>query len=212
MSKIVVNFYANVSEPTTRDLMGFVMQSIAQQNSNDPIDELIIQIASAGGSSDHGLLLYNFLRQLQLPKTTIGMGNVDSAAVMLFAAGDKRLAAPSCRFVLHEARATINGEFNATKLQEITKITKRITEDYINVVAHVTGKTKALISKKVKDGVALSAGEAKTMNLITDVVETPYIQLGQNVSIMMINNPAQPSTPRVSQGAVDNPNNAEVSI
>src|SRR3989338_1039698 len=120
--KALINLYAGVSEKTVNDLINFVTQQIAIQTVENPYDELIIQISSSGGSSDHGLLAYNFLKQIGIKKTTIGMGNVDSAAVMLFCAGDKRIAMPSCRFVLHEARATINGEFNGTKLKEISKL------------------------------------------------------------------------------------------
>jgi ATP-dependent protease ClpP protease subunit len=100
--KLLINFYANVSEGSINDLIKFVTIKLAQQNPEKPIDEIIIQISSSGGSSDHGLLAYNFLKQISIPKTTIGMGNVDSAAVMIFSAGQKRLSATSCRFVLHE--------------------------------------------------------------------------------------------------------------
>src|SRR3989344_5452787 len=136
--KILVNFYANVTEQSVNNLILFVTQQLAQQNPQKVYDELIIQISSSGGSSDHGLLAYNFLKQISIKKTTIGMGNVDSAAIMIFAAGDKRLAMPSCRFVLHEAIATINGQFSPSKLNEMARLIKRITDDYSEVVSNVT--------------------------------------------------------------------------
>ncbi len=197
MSKLVVNFYANVSEATARDFINWVYQQLAKQNPQDPVDELIIQISSSGGSSDHGMLLYNFLSSLSIKKTTIGMGNVDSAAVMIFAAGNNRISTPSCRFVLHEARATINGEFNSTKLSELANITKRITQDYVNVVANVTGKRKVSIANKVKAGVVLSADEAKRLGLVSEVSASPSFEMGPGMHLFIINNPQQQPIPQM---------------
>ena len=135
-------------------MINFITQQIvlASKNASNPLDEIIIQISSSGGSSDHGLLAYNYLKELSIPKTTIGMGNVDSAAIMIFAAGDKRLAMPSCRFLLHEALTTIGGTFNGTKLHEIANLNERITKDYCHVVAKVTSKPLKTVEKKVKAG------------------------------------------------------------
>lgn len=158
-------------------------------NSSNPLEEIIIQISSSGGSSDHGLLAYNYLKQLNIPKTTIGMWNVDSAAVMIFAAGDKRLTMPSCRFLLHEAITTVSGNFNWTKLHEIANLNERITTDYCKVVSKVTGKTLNTVSKKVKDGQVMSSDEAKNYGLIQDVLTGPYLTDLSWLNILMINNP-----------------------
>jgi len=187
--KLLINFYANVTEQTIRDLIMWTTQQLAQQNQDNPYDELIIQISSSGGSSDHGLLAYNFLKQIGIKKTTIGMGNVDSAAVMLFCAGDKRIAMPSCRFVLHEARATINGEFNGTKLKEISKLIDRITDDYSDVVVKITGKDKSSISEDIKNGAVLSSEEAKKLALVSEIIEEPYLKEMKDLQILLINNP-----------------------
>lgn len=195
--KLLVNFYANVSENSIRDLIMWVSQQLAQQNPQKPFEELIIQISSSGGSSDHGLLAYNFLIQLGIKKTTIGMGNVDSAAILLFCAGDKRIAMPSCRFVLHEARANINGEFDATKLMEMGRIVERITDDYANVVIKVTKQGKESIRDDIRKGAVLSSDEAKNMGLVTDITDEPYLKEMKELAILLVNNPvAQPQAPQ----------------
>ncbi len=187
--KLLINFYANVSEATIRDLIMWVTQQLASQTPDKSFDELIIQISSSGGSSDHGLLAYNFLKQINIKKTTIGMGNVDSASIMLFCAGDKRIAMPSCRFVLHEARATISGEFNSTKMKEMGRLVERITDDYTDVVVKITGKDKDEVAKEVKTGAVLSSDEALKMGLVTQVIEEPYLKDTKDISILLLNNP-----------------------
>jgi len=187
--KLLINFYANISEGSVNDLIKFVTFKLSQQTPEKQIDEIIIQISSSGGSSDHGLLAYNFLQQISIPKTTIGMGNVDSAAIMLFCAGQKRLAMPSCRFVLHEAVATLGGQFTATKLDEMARLTQRITDDYSEVVIKITNLEKDKVQSDVKKGSVLSSKEAKNINLVTEILEESYLKEMKDLEILLINNP-----------------------
>jgi ATP-dependent Clp protease, protease subunit len=189
--KALINFYAEVSEQNVNNLINFItQQQMAAQQQGTPLEEIIIQISSNGGSSDHGLLAYNYLNQLNIPKTTIGMGNVDSAAVMIFCAGAKRLAMPSCRFTLHEAQTTIiQGTFNGTKLHEIADLNQRITNDYCRVIANNTGRDLVSVEKEVAKGSVMSTDEAITYKLITGIQNTPYLSDMNNLNIMTINNP-----------------------
>lgn len=209
--KVLINFYANVSEKTVNDMIMFLTQQIAQSswNPTNPLDEIIIQISSSWWSSDHGLLAYNFLQQINIPKTIIGMWNVDSAAVMIFSAWNKRLTMPSCRFLLHEARANmLNGDFNSTKLSEIAWMLQRITDDYIQVISNLNPTSdkkwrKRKIKGIVQKWTALSWEEAKKLWLVTEIIEKPYVQDMNNLSIMVINNPIitapqQPSNQQIS--------------
>jgi ATP-dependent Clp protease protease subunit len=187
--KLLINFYANVTEKSVNDLIMFLTQSLAQQNSEKPYDELIIQISSSGGSSDHGLLAFNFLKQIQIPKTTIGMGNVDSAAIMLFCAGDKRMTMPSCRFVLHQALLNINGQFDSKKLTELGNMTKRITDDYASVIHKTTNQKKVNVVKKINEGTVLSSNEAQDFGLVTEIIDKPYLSEMRDLNILLIQNP-----------------------
>lgn len=188
--KILINFYASILDTTVNDLIRVITQISADHSQKDtPIQEIVIQISSSGGSSDHGLLAYNFLKQLGIKVTTIGMGNVDSAAIMLFAAGSTRISAPSCRFLIHEAMATIQGQFNANKLGELKNITERINEDYCNVIAKVCLKNIEEIKNIIKDSSVMSSSQAKDFGLVQQISEEPYIQDLKGIPIVGINNP-----------------------
>ena len=188
--KILINFYANVSEHSANSLINYITQQIASQKTENSIDEIVIQVASSGGSSDHGLLIFNYLRQLSIPITTLGMGNVDSAAVMIFCAGKKRIAMKSCRILLHEALTTIQGSFNTVKLHEIAYMNERNTHDYSSVIADVTGKDITEVVEQVKEGRVLSSEEAKNFGLVTNISDAPYLSNLDNLQILMINNPS----------------------
>lgn len=190
--KILVNFYANVTEQTVNTMITNIVQLLASQNQADPntvIDEIILQISSSWWSSDHGLLAYNFLRQQNIRKTTIGMGSVDSAAVMLYCAWDERIAMESCRFVLHEARATINWELSISKMVEMSKLLQRITDDYTKVVLRTIGKSNKQLKVKIAKWTVFSAEESKKIWIVQNITNEPYIKEIKNLHIIHIVNP-----------------------
>lgn len=191
--KILVNFFAGVDEVSVNQMITFVTQNIfAAENQQQAVDELIIQIASNGGSSDHGLLAYNYLKQLNVKKTTINVGNVDSAAVLIFCAGDNRYAMNSSRFTLHEAITTLTGAFSGAKLQEIADLNKRITEDYVRVVSQVTGQNFKKLLKEIHKGYVIDAETSKRINLVTGHLQKPYIESTQGINALIINTPLPP--------------------
>lgn len=192
--KILVNFYANVTEQTVNTMITSIVQLLASQNPADPntnIDEIILQISSSWWSSDHGLLAYNFLKQQSIKKTTIGMWSVDSAAVMLYCSWDERIAMESCRFVLHEARATINWELSISKMLEMWKLLQRITDDYTKVVLKTTGKNNKQLKVKIAKWTVLSAEEAKKIWIVKSITNDPYIKEMKGFHIIHIVNPQQ---------------------
>lgn len=200
--KILVNFFGDVSEQSVNQMITFVTQNIfAAENQKQQVEELIIQIASNGGSSDHGLLAYNFLRQMNVKKTTINVGNVDSAAALIFCAGDSRLAMQTSRFTLHGAMTTIQGQFSGAKLQEIADLNKRITDDYVKVIADTTKQKKATLQKKIESGYVIDAAESKNIDLVTELLNQPYLTSTNGVNALIINNPIkqQPDKQQVAQ-------------
>lgn len=189
--KVLINFYASINEASINAVINFINGEMhkAIKNPTNPLEEIVIQLSSTGGSSDHGLLAFNYLKQINIPKTLIGMANVDSAAVLLFAAGDKRLAMASCRFTLHEALTNLSGTFTGKKLHEIAYLNERITDDYCQTIHHVAGKNLRTIRTNVREGKVLSSEEAKSYGLVTEIVDSPYITSLEGLNILTVNNP-----------------------
>ncbi len=184
--KLLINFFIDITELSTNYFINSVSQKISQYGIS--LDEIIIQISSSGGSSDHGLLIYNFLKGLGIKKTTVGMSNVDSAAIMLFCAGEERFAMSSCRFLIHEPVIPLNAQFNSTKLKEISNMLKNITIDYSNVICEITSKKKSEVLKKVRNGTVLSSFDAKTFGLVNKDVKDFKIDAQNGVDTVLINN------------------------
>ncbi len=205
--KIVIQFYADVTEQTTDNMLKYINKQIfdAKRN-NKSIDELIIQIASYGGSADRGILVYNTLRQLNIPITTIGMSNVDSAAISIFCAGEKRFAMRSCRFLIHEAQIPVAMGLDGAKLAEMTKTNKIINTESAKIVAKTCVKkgrgrkmkaeTTQSIRNRMKNSIVWDAAEAKRNHLVQDFADGKKVFdiKTEEISMIFINNPQDPVT------------------
>lgn len=63
--------------------------------------EIELHMSSEGGNMTAGFALYFFLKSLPVPFTTHNIGSVESVAVVIFLAGQKRYACPGTRFLIH---------------------------------------------------------------------------------------------------------------
>src|SRR5437763_1170116 len=64
--------------------------------------EIQILFSSTGGAVDEGFALYNFLRALPVKLTMHAIGYVDSMAMTVFLAGEKRYCTPDSTFLFHD--------------------------------------------------------------------------------------------------------------
>lgn len=181
MSVLNVHFFAAINQQTVQSLIQLVGQGMnhLQQQGAGPT-HLVLRISSPGGSSDHGLLAYNILRQLPIQnKIAIGMGNVDSAAILPFLACDTRVSFRNCRFLIHESKASGQYvEMTHSKLKEQLQIMKSINEAYSAVIAERINKTKLICKKWMSQSGVMDADKAKARNFINEVVLEDYTPEG----------------------------------
>ena len=80
---------------------------------------LVVFVQSHGGDVLAGLAMYDVLRQSGVPVTTVALGEVASAATIVFLAGARRLIAPNAEFLIHEIRWEFGAEaIPNTRLQD----------------------------------------------------------------------------------------------
>ena len=68
---------------------------------NGSITDITLAVGSPGGGVSEGIALYGLVRALPKPVTFHGIGNVDSIAITVMLACDKRLSTPQTRFAFH---------------------------------------------------------------------------------------------------------------
>lgn len=91
-------FFQLLREATTDILSEHVREILANQF----VESLVIHINSPGGDAYSGLAIYDFLKNAQVPVTTIVEGMAASAASFIFLAGEKRLMTPNSTVMIHQ--------------------------------------------------------------------------------------------------------------
>ena len=98
-------FFGDITEASIKSLIDITLQAKRLSAS-----EIQLRISSAGGNLHAGFAAYHHLKSLDLPVTTYNFGNVESSAILLFLAGNNRLAAPYSTFLLHSFSWTLGNE------------------------------------------------------------------------------------------------------
>ena len=121
-------------------------------------------ISTYGGGADDMFALYDVMNVAKraCDITTIGIGKVMSAGVLLLASGTKgkRLISQHCRIMIHSVSAGAGGEIH--NLENEMKAIKNLQDEYINALVMETNLTKRQLTKILdrKVNVYLSAEEA----------------------------------------------------
>ena len=98
----------NIDANTAHQLITYVNGQIYRTD----IKKLKLLISSGGGDVDSAIRIYSYLKALDIEIETIAFSQIDSAANIIYAAGNKRIAIKGCRFFLHEGTFTTGAQNN----------------------------------------------------------------------------------------------------
>lgn len=100
-----------------------------------------VHINSEGGIVETGFDIYNYLKSLGLPITTIGNGLVASIATVIFMAGSKRQVTPGTQFMIHYPMAGIL-DATADEMEMYSKELKAVQNQIVDFYAKCTNIQK----------------------------------------------------------------------
>lgn len=123
-----------------------------------------IRINSGGGSHVDSLAIYSVLRSYKGSVTTLAVGTCQSAAVLVFAAGDIRVAAKETWFMVHEESGKISGSTSELK-SEIAYQARQETQ-WSELMEYRTGCSRQTWDKLSRATTYLNAEEAKELGLV----------------------------------------------
>ena len=142
---------------------------LEKENPGAPIN---FYINSPGGSVKDGLAVYDVIRLLKSPVTTICIGLAASMGSILFLAADKRLMLPHSEIMIHDASFG-QAEFSGLKPDEI----QQRTDDLIKtcktlrgIIEERTGLSSKVVRDKMKKDSFFKADEAIKLGLATGIV------------------------------------------
>jgi ATP-dependent Clp protease protease subunit len=138
----------------------------------NPEKEVTIYINSPGGVVTAGMSIYDTMRYIRCPVTTICLGQACSMGSLLLTAGTKgkRYALANARVMLHQPSGGAQGQATDIEIQarEILKTRARLNQMYVEA----TGQPLNVIEDTMERDSFMSADEALAFGLIDHVITT----------------------------------------
>ncbi|MDO8495416.1 MAG: ATP-dependent Clp protease proteolytic subunit [bacterium] len=141
----------------------------------DPHQNINLIITSPGGPTGVGMSFYDLMTKVIRPNLcTIGSGDVDSAAIIVFLAGQKRILTKNTTLLLHKAGRTFNSSkrFTTTEISSILKEDTLKDNQYAALLAQASkGKlSHARALRFMEKGMVLEPKEALRFGLADQII------------------------------------------
>lgn len=162
---IINEQYSEIEEQGYSSLTTVVNSVKAQAK----FDELIVHIHSRGGDVTEGFAIYDYLRSLKKPITTVIDGLCASIATIIALAGDKRKIQPNSEFYIHNPWGSISG--NYTNVNQYAEELKKAEERILNFYYQHTNGDPENLRELMDNQTTLSANEALGLGFVTEIVE-----------------------------------------
>jgi len=167
--------FGEVDEEKTIDLIaGLIMLSDGSPSSSEELKPINFYISTYGGNADDMFALYDMMNvtKEKCVISTIGLGKVMSAGVLLLSAGTRghRRIGQHCRVMIHSVAAGNMG--NLHSLQNEMDAIKNLQDEYIDALVQNTNMSRKQIRKLLdrKVNVYLSPEEAVEYGIVDEII------------------------------------------
>lgn len=160
----------DITAASTQNLIHFFNSKIIDDNYSDTFT---IFLSSIGGDIDSAIRAYDFLKSVPNKIHTIGFGQIDSSAITLLLAGDKRTVLARTRFRFHEPTYYMQQADSVLPFfEERVRLFNQLDNRMKEITVAETGKTMTQVKRLYSQGKILSTTEAKDMGIVHEVVST----------------------------------------
>lgn len=146
--------------------------------SKAPGKPILLVINSPGGSVDAGFAIWDQVKMITSPVTTLVTGLAASmgSVLSLVAAPKRRFATPQSRIMVHQPRLSGVIQGQATDLEIQAREMLKTRQLLIDIYVKATGKTPAEIERAIDRDTWMSADEALKFGLLDKIV-TSYKEI-----------------------------------
>jgi ATP-dependent Clp protease, protease subunit len=173
-SRLLMDRIIFLGTPINDDVANVVIAQLLFLDSDNPGKDINIYINSPGGSVSAGLAMYDTMRFLRSPVSTICMGMAASMGCFLLAAGGtkgKRFALPHSRIMMHQPSG--GGQGTAADIEIVAKEILYLRAKMNELMAQATGQPLERIERDFDRDYYMSADEAKSYGIIDHVITAP---------------------------------------
>ena len=148
-----------------------VVAALLYLNSEDPDKDINLYINSPGGQITSGLAIYDTIRMITAPVSTIAVGMAASMGTILLTSGakGKRYALPNATIHLHQPLGGVQGQ--AADIEIEAKEILRMRDLLNRILREQTTMNDELISRYTDRNMYLTAQQAVEVGLIDAVLE-----------------------------------------
>ena len=154
------------------DVANLVIAQLLFLDSEDPDKEISIYINSPGGSLSAGLAIYDTMRYVHPPVSTLCTGMAASAASLILAGGTKgrRFSLPHCQIVLHQPSGGMRTS-QATDIEIHAREILHLREIIVGIYAQHTGRSKEQVEHDIERDFFMTPEQAKDYGLVDAIIE-----------------------------------------
>ena len=161
--------------PVEDDIANLIIAQLLFLDSEDPEKEISLYINSPGGVITSGLAIYDTMRYVRAPVSTICTGIAMSMGAVLLAAGapGRRFALPHSRIMIHQGSGGFRGNTPDVFIQ--VKEMEQLVRTTQEILAALTGQPMEKVVKDTDRDLFLSPEQAVEYGIIDEVYKLPAI-------------------------------------
>jgi ATP-dependent Clp protease protease subunit len=151
-----------------------IIRKLWYLDSKDPGKPITLVINSPGGSIDAGFAIWDQIKMISSPVTTLVTGLAASmgSILSLVAAPGRRFATQNARFMVHQPRLSGVIQGQATDLEIQAREMLKTRDILVKLYMEKTGKSAAEIEKAIDRDTWMTAQEAMEFGLLDKIVNT----------------------------------------
>lgn len=164
--------------PIDDHVANLVIAQLLFLEAEDPDKDIHLYINSPGGVVTSGLAIYDTMRYIKAPVSTICVGQAASMGALLLSGGEKgkRFSLIHSRIMIHQPLGGFQGQATDIHIhaQEILKLKKRLNE----ILAENSGQTLDKVEADTERDYFMSGEEAKNYGIIDDIIARKAVSGG----------------------------------
>ncbi len=160
-----------VGTPIESQMANTIVAQLLLLDSQNPEQEIQMYINCPGGEVYAGLAIYDTMRYIKAPVSTICVGIAMSMGSVLLMAGDKgkRMALPNSRIMIHQGSAGFRG--NTPDLEVQAKEVLHLRDKLVEIYHKHTDIPHEKLLRDMERDYFMSPAEAQKYGLIDSVIE-----------------------------------------
>ena len=173
-SRLLMDRIIFLGTPIDDDVANVIIAQLLFLESDNPGKEISLYLNCPGGSVSAGLAMYDTIKHIGSPVSTICMGFAASMGCFLLAAGGtkgKRFALPHSRIMMHQPSG--GGSGTAADIEIVAKEILYLRAKMNELMAQATSQPLERIERDFDRDYYMSAEEAKNYGIIDQVITAP---------------------------------------